>query len=66
MHQILRSPELSQTPMDARPHTVEELENSLVHVEESGDDREDRDGRVCSMIVDIRGVRDGGGKMDSR
>ena len=63
MHQILRSPELGRTPKDARPHITEELENSLVHIEESSDGRE---GRACSRIVDIREIRDGGGaKTDS-
>jgi len=58
MPSILRSPELSRTPKYARPHTIEGLENSLVHSEETADGRE---GHARSRIVDTRGVRDGGG-----
>ena len=64
MHKILRSPKLGWKPKDASPYTIEELENSLRHVGETGDGRE---GRACSKIVDIREVRDGGGaKTESR
>ena len=58
MPSIHRSPELSRTPKDARPHTIDELENSFAHSEETADRRE---GRARSRVVDTREVRDGGG-----
>ena len=57
MPSIPRSPELSRTPKDARPRTIEELEDSFVHSEETVDGRE---GRACLRIMDTKEVRDEG------
>jgi len=51
-------PELSRTPKDGRPHTIDELENCFAR---SGETADGRGGRPLSRIMDTREVRDGGG-----
>lgn len=54
-HKILRSPNLSQIPKDAHPHTIDEPGNSLVHADEGGNGREGT--ALLREVRDKRGTK---------